>query len=277
MEAVILRFSVKMNRVIIFIVVVLLAASCGSNDQAVNSGNHATMPEQEKILREQIEKHPDSAMLRENLIQYFRDNSNYTKAIGETDALLKSDSNNERLLYIKATLLSENDDTLQAIKTWEKLIMVEPRPEYLMSVGTLYAFSKDPRALDVADLLANAKSNAKYQSLFISGLYYNSINEQAKATVYFDQCIALDYTNTLAYREKAIAEYDMGKYLDALKTLELALAVKSSYDEAYYWMGRCYEKLGKKEAAIDNYKQALQLSPNYIEAKDALAKMGVRM
>lgn len=277
MEAVILRFSVKMNRVIIFIVVGLLAASCGSNDQAVNSGNHATMPQQEKILREQIEKHPDSAMLRENLIQYFRDNSNYTKAIGETDALLKSDSNNERLLYIKATLLSENDDTLQAIKTWEKLIMVEPRPEYLMSVGTLYAFSKDPRALDVADLLANAKSNAKYQSLFISGLYYNSINEQAKAAVYFDQCIALDYTNTLAYREKAIAEYDMGKYLDALKTLELALAVKSSYDEAYYWMGRCYEKLGKKEAAIDNYKQALQLSPNYIEAKDALAKMGVRM
>lgn len=276
MQAVILRFSAKMKRLTSFIIVILLA-SCGNNDQTGNAGSMAAMPEQEKILREQIEKHPDSAILKENLIQYFRDNANYTKAIGETDALLKSDSNSERLLYIKATLLTENDDTLRAIKAWEKLINIIPRPEYMMSIGTLYAFSKDPKALAVADFLADPRAHAKYQSLFISGLYYNSINEQAKAATYFDQCIALDYTNTLAYREKAIAEYGMGKYLDALKTLELALAVKSSYDEAYYWMGRCYEKLGKKAEAIDNYKQALQLSPNYVEAKDALAKMGVKM
>ena len=67
----------------------------------------------------------------------------------------------------------------------------------------------------------------------------------------------------------------MGKYLDALKTLELALAVKKTYDEAYYWMGRCYEKLGKREEAIENYRTALQLTPDYIEAKDALGKIGV--
>jgi cytochrome c-type biogenesis protein CcmH/NrfG len=40
-------------------------------------------------------------------------------------------------------------------------------------------------------------------------------------------------------------------------------------------MGRCYEKLGKKEDAVEFYRTALQLSPDYIEAKDALAKLGV--
>ena len=40
-------------------------------------------------------------------------------------------------------------------------------------------------------------------------------------------------------------------------------------------MGRCFEKLGNKEEAIENYKQALVLSPDYVEAKDALAKLGV--
>ena len=30
-----------------------------------------------------------------------------------------------------------------------------------------------------------------------------------------------------------------------------------------------------KEEAIENYKMALQLSPDYVEAKDALGKMGI--
>ena len=71
-----------------------------------------------------------------------------------------------------------------------------------------------------------------------------------KAINYFDTCISLDYTYTLAYREKAICFYDLGKYLDALKVLEIVLAVKKDYDEAYYWMGRCFEKLGLKKEAI---------------------------
>ncbi len=234
------------------------------------------MPEKEKQLREQISQYPDSLVLKENLVQYFRDNGNYSQAIAETDKALVKDSASERLLYMKATLYSENDDTLNAIKAWERLIKVRPDPEYLMSLGTLYAFSKDPLALAMGDLLMSpAGGNAQYQGLFIKGLYCNSIGDKKNAVVFFDNCISIDYTNVMAYREKAIAEYDLGQYVDALKTLELALALKKDYDEAYYWAGRCYEKLGKKEEAVENYKMALQLSPDYVEAKDALGKMGV--
>jgi tetratricopeptide (TPR) repeat protein len=40
-------------------------------------------------------------------------------------------------------------------------------------------------------------------------------------------------------------------------------------------MGRCYEKLDRKKEAIQNYQLALQIDPDYIEAKDALGKLGV--
>jgi tetratricopeptide (TPR) repeat protein len=237
--------------------------------------NKSAVPGEEKELREKIAAYPDSLLLKEKLIQYFRDNSNYGQAVAEADYALKKDGNNERLWYMKATLLSENDDTLPAIKAWEKAIAINPNPEYLLSVGTLYAFTKNPAALSVADSLMLPGVNATNQALFIKGLYYNSTGDKIKAVQFFDKCIAMDYTNTLAYREKAIAEYDLGKYNNALKTLQLALTVKKTYDEAYYWMGRCFEKLGKKEEAIDNYKQAMVLSPDYAEAKDALAKLGV--
>lgn len=258
-----------MNKIIILFSAIAFVA-CNNNN------NNADLPEKEKQLREQISQYPDSLILKENLVQYFRDNGNYSQAIAETDKALQKDSMNERLLYIKATLHSENDDTLKAINTWERLIRVRPDPQYLMSLGTLYAFSKDPLALAMGDLLMSpAGGNAQYQGLFIKGLYYNSIGDKKNAVVFFDNCISIDYTNVMAYREKAIAEYDLAQYVDALKTLELALTLKKDYDEAYYWAGRCYEKLGKKEEAVENYKMALQLSPDYVEAKDALGKMGI--
>jgi tetratricopeptide (TPR) repeat protein len=254
-----------MNKIFFFFLVLLLGA-CKSN---------INMPEQEKKLRDEIEQHPDSLLLKENLIQYFRENSNYGQAIGEAGNALKKDSSNERLWYIKATLHAENDDTLQAINAFENAVRIKSRPEYIMSLGTLYAFSKNPLAIAMADLLMAGGAAGQYNSLFIKGLYHSSTGDKTTAAAFFDNCISLDYTNTLAYREKAVCQYDAGKYLDALKTLELAVTVKKTYDEAYYWMGRCYEKLERKKEAMENYQLALQIDPNYIEAKDALAKMGV--
>lgn len=260
-------------------IVLFLVAACCIHYSCNNSGStdaDSTVPPAEKELRDRIAQYPDSLLLKEKLIQYFRGNGNYGQAIAEADYELKKDSSNERLWYIKATLLSENDDTLQAIKAWEKTIDINPNPEYLLSLGTLYAFTKNPSALSVANSLMMPGINARNQALFIKGLYYSSTGDKIKAINFFDTCISMDYTNMLAYREKAICLYDVNKYLDALKVLELAVAVKKDYDEAYYWMGRCYEKLTLKKEAIQNYQLALQLSPDYIEAKDALGKLGLK-
>jgi tetratricopeptide (TPR) repeat protein len=265
-----------MNKYIVFFFVAAACTYCSCTNNSGSAENNSTVAAAEKELRNLIAEYPDSLLLKEKLIQYFRDNSNYGQAIVETDYAIIKDSSNERLWYIKATLLSENDDTLQAIKAWEKTIHINPNPEYLLSLGTLYAFTKNQSALSVADSLMLPGANAKNQALFIKGLYYNSTGDKIKAVHFFDTCISLDYTYTLAYREKAICLYDLEKYPDALKVLELAMAVKKDYDEAYYWMGRCYEKLGLKKEAIQNYQQALQLSPDYIEAKDALGKLGIK-
>ena len=259
----------------IFFVFAMLFFSCNNNNDTTGNNSRTEIPAEEKQLREAITEHPDSLVLTENLVQYFRNNENYSQAIAETEKALQKDSINEKLWYMKATLLSENDDTTKAIAAWEKIIKISPRPEYLMSLGTLYAFTKDPLALAMGDLLMSPMGKSVNQGLFIKGLYYTNIGDKINAIAFFDKCLSLDYTNLLAYREKAMAEYDLGKYLEALKTLDLSLAVKKTYDEAYYWMGRCYEKLGKKEEAVDNYKMALQISPDYVEPKDALGKMGI--
>ena len=266
-----------MNK-ILFAFLAVIFFSCNNNmaDEKKISNNTA-MPEQEKNLRALMEQYPDSLLLKENLIQYFRENGNYEQAITETGYALQKDSMNARLWYMKATLLSENEDTLQAIKAWEKVVDLNPLPENLLSLGSLYALSKNSLALTMADALLMApKANAQVQALFIKGLYYSTTGDKTQAIIFFDKCLSLNYSFLFAYREKAICLYDLGKYLDALKVLELSLAVKKENEEAYYWMGRCFEKLSKKEEAIQNYQLALQFDPNYIEAKDALGKLGIK-
>ena len=79
-----------------------------------------------------------------------------------------------------------------------------------------------------------------------------------------------------AYREKGIALYDLGKYEEALAVLNKAVTLQNNFDEGYYWLGRCFEKLNKPKEAFEAYKMALLYSPDYMEAKETLAKLQSR-
>ncbi|MEO7767624.1 MAG: tetratricopeptide repeat protein [Ferruginibacter sp.] len=253
--------------------VAVVITSCSDNvvqtDPIVN--------DHETHLRELISKYPDSLLLKENLVQYFRDNGDYHQALAETDNVLKKDSLNARFLDMKGTLHFEKGDTMNAIRAFEKAVSIKQVPEYIISLGSLYAQTKNPLALKVGDeLLHLPLVDAQKKGYFIKGLFFSYTGDKIKAIAFFNTCLKIDYRDLLAYREKAICLYDLGKYSTALDELEKAVAVKKTFDEGYYWMGRCYEKLDKGKEAIDNYQLALQIDPDYKEAKDALQKMETR-
>ncbi len=264
-----------MNKAILFLLSVVLF-SCGNNAVEKQPGTNSPMPEQEKKLRNLIAQYPDSLKLGNNLVDYFATNGDYESAIKENNLLLKNNSGNSQLWDAKARLHFLNQDTAGAIKAMEKTVAIEPRPEYIISLATIYAQTKNPAAIALADtILTRSNGKGALQATFIKGLYYSSAGETEKAISFFDQCLKIDYTYLDAYREKAITFYNAGKYLDALKVLELEQSLSTTNEEAYYWTGRCFEKLGKKEQAIQNYQLALQVDKDYAEAKDALAKLGV--
>jgi len=255
------------------LIMAILFASCNGKDNnktVVLTDSSAI----EKQWKDAISAHPDSLLLKENLIQYYRDNGEYDLAIAFTDDVIKKDSNNARLWKIKATLHVEDEDTTNAIHALEKAMKINPDPEYIIDLGTLYAETKNAKALDIAHaLLAEKKEKTVKEAYFIRGLYYNYSGDKTKAISNMDSCLALDYTYMLAYREKAIALYDLGKYEPALSVLDKALTLQNNFDEGYYWRGRCLEKLKRTGDAIEAYKTALLYSPEYIEAQQALSRL----
>ena len=60
-----------------------------------------------------------------------------------------------------------------------------------------------------------------------------------------------------AYREKAIALYELDKYDEAIAVLHRALTVDVAYDEAYYWLGRCSQQQNKLKEAEEKTKEYL--------------------
>lgn len=228
----------------------------------------------EKQLKEAVVKYPDSTLLIENLVQYYRENQNYDQALNITDSILKKDSTKQKWWEIKATLQYETDDTVAAIQSFERAVGIQPFPDLLISLGSLYAQTRNPGALMVSDALRNSPEQ-KYnkEAYFIKGLYYNYTASKPKAIRYFDSCLQIDHTYMFAYREKAIALYDLRNYTEAVKVLEKAVTLRNSYEEAHYWLGRCQEKLGNVEEAKLSYQNALLYDKDYVEAREALDRL----
>lgn len=226
-----------------------------------------------EYLKQDIKKYPDSLLLVEKLIQYYRETGAYDSALAVTEQAIDKGADIHGLWSIRGTLHYENGDTLNAIRSFEQAIEIYPLPDYLIALGTIYAQNRDSKALAVANSLIGqdpATSKTAKDAYFIKGLYYNVTGDKKRAIALFDSSINLDYNYMFAYREKAIAFYDQGKFKEALQVLEKAVEVQNNFDEGYYWMGNCYKKLNKKEEAIENYKRALFYDKNFIEARDSL-------
>jgi tetratricopeptide (TPR) repeat protein len=256
-----------------FSIVILVFVACNSGDKTVNP---PPANEQNAIqsIKNEIKEHPDSLMLKENLIEAYRNQGYYDSAISIANQEIKKDSGSAYLWNIKASLYFENNDTMNAINSLKHAIDIYPLPEYLVALGTVYAEIKDPKSLLIADELLSAnKIKSGKDAYFIKGLYYNYMNEPKKAIANLDSCLSLDFTYMYAYREKGIALYTEKKYEDALKVLKRAVTIQNNFDEGYYWMGKCYEKLNKKDEAIQSYQNALLYDKDFIEARKALTRL----
>ncbi|HEY4150467.1 MAG TPA: tetratricopeptide repeat protein, partial [Chitinophagaceae bacterium] len=75
------------------------------------------------------------------------------------------------------------------------------------------------------------------------------------------------------YLEKGMIFYRQKNYDEALKEFQYASKISYTNADSYYWTGRCYEAIGKKEEALDYYTQAVQFDRDFTEAKEAIKRL----
>jgi tetratricopeptide (TPR) repeat protein len=262
----------KLKNISLFLLAGLFSCSSKKNEAPAR---YIPATSVETQLKNDIARFPDSLLLKESLIQLYRDSGKYELALEAVNSEIAKDSSNPKLWDMKAVLHFEEGDTTGSILAFEKALGIASNPADIVSLGILYAQTKNPKALQLADqLLTRYLSFGEKQAFFIKGLYHSFTGEKVKSIDFFDRCISIDFTYMDAYREKAIALYDLAKYNEAVEVLKKATTLQNSFDEGYYYLGKCFEKLNNKQEAIDAYRKALMYSPDYTEAKEALQGLG---
>lgn len=253
---------------------ILLLFACNTNNNNNINKEIISTKTLADSLTDVIIQHPDSLLLKENLIQYYREQNNYEKAIKSTRGFIFNDSLNPRLWHIYAVLLLEQKDTVQAINTFRKTIDLYPNNVDLTYLASIYANQKNDKALIIANLLLkDFKEISEKDAFFIKGLYYTNTNNKSAAITYFNQCLALDFNFMEAYREKAIALADLKKHKEAIVVLIKATTLNNHYDEGYFYLGEFYKKINNNSAAIESYNMAILYNPDNMEAKEALSQI----
>ncbi len=266
-----------MNRVLFILIFSLTTfISCRQSPEnetkIINKNDSINFNADENKLLNNIKLFPDSLLLKENLIQYYRDISNDSSALKATNDFIENDSLNSRLWHIKAILFIENDDTSNAINCFEKAIDILPSSSDIVYLGIIYAYKKNIKAITLSNnLIELFKDEYLKESFFIKGLYYSNTNNKTEAISFFDRSISESYTFMEAYREKAMALYDLKKFNEAIVVLTKATTIKNKYDEGYYYLGKCYEKINNPTMAADSYRRALLYNHENEEAAEALS------
>jgi tetratricopeptide (TPR) repeat protein len=220
---------------------------------------------------EQINLYPDSALLKESLIQLYRDSLDYEAALFYSDSLVKVDAENPRWWHIKGTLHFELHDTVSAIKSFSKAYMLNPNPIDGIYWARIMAFQSDANCVILCnELLQKFGKDIEKETYLIKGDYYNSIKNYDSAFLNYDSSMSASYTFMEAYLQKARLLMQLEKFDAAIAVLKKATIVQNNYDDGFYYLGKCYEKTKDTNAAIESYNRTLLINPDYTEALSAI-------
>ncbi len=226
------------------------------------------------LLNEGAAAFPENTEFNRRLGELYTQNGELEAGLEQYDYIIDKDSTNFEAWFDRGMLLSRMKDTASAIASLETSFALLPINYSGIPLASLYISRKDPRALEVCNiLLAKDSIEVQAEPVFMKGVYYAETKDYDKALTLFDECIKRDWKMTEAYIEKGIILYERKKYEDAMKVFTLAGTVSNSDADVYYWMGRCFEATGDRDNARANYQRAFALDETFLEARDGIRRL----
>lgn len=269
-----------MKRIAFLIGIIITFFACNNaeeNKQQVNESAKNSSAQFLQSFKQQLQLFPDSAGLRLQYAFALDSAGMYRQSLQQVDSLTAKDSMNYGLWFAKGNIAEDAQDTLLALKSYSKAAHIYESPDVLLALANLYAEQKDKRAIIFCSRVKALGLGREYDAncSFITGVYYARTHDRNNALKYFDACIKNNYTYMEAYIEKGLLYFDAKQYDNALGVFQLASTVNNLYADAYYYQARCYEMMNKKDSAVLNFKQSLQIDPTMKEARKHLKELNV--
>ena len=204
---------------------------------------------------------------------------NYDLAREHINEALKQNEYNAYAYYLRGRMYKAQRDTATAASSYKTAIEVDPDYyDAYIEVGLLYAAQKNDLAKEYYNSAIDIKPRsieAWYdKAMFLQETGSKRKDKYQEAFACYDTILHIDPGFIAAHFNKGFIwlEY-LQKYDSAEVEFSKAITKYPSYYQAYYNRGLCYESLNRKKDAEADYRQALQLEPQYSDAARALDRL----
>jgi tetratricopeptide (TPR) repeat protein len=188
-------------------------------------------------------------------------------AIENCNKAIALDSTFYQAYYVKGLAMKKTRNFNGAIAAYQGAI--RQNPGYVEAYDALGGIYRQTNQADKAiavyqKAVENDPSSAK---IFygMGAVFQNNKRDYAKAVENFRKATQLDPEYDLAYYSLGVSLTELGKFNEAIMSIEQALAVtsKKSWPDANYRLSVAYNKLGNCNEALDHAATAMQQKKNH--------------
>ena len=198
----------------------------------------------------------------------------YTNCAENVQKVLDLDPRNADAYYLKGVVLDENGQPAKALASFRQAVQFDPAHfDALMHLGYASIESKPGMATDYFNSALKVNP-ASLEAMYNLGMLYQENGKPEKALEMYASMLKINPVNKLAlYNSGYVNLVYLQKYPAGTEFFAKAIAVDSTYAEAFYNRGYCYELSGNPAKARQDYEKALKLKANDPRSVQALNRL----
>ena len=231
----------------------------------------STNSEKTKLhLLKAIELKPNYYAAMSLLGKYYLARQQYKEAVDSYTKLLNEPEFSDESYVMIAVAYKEQKDTLKAEAFIDKALTVNPQNFDAVMQKVLILFNRNDAQLLQWSNKAIRMNEFSDEALYTHALILQKQQKYSDAVGYYERVIKVNPNHTLAHYNVAVIQSLFENYEEAIDWSDKALDLNPEFAQAIALKGYCYEKMGNKKAALQEYKAALSVDPSLKSAKEGL-------
>lgn len=226
-----------------------------------------------KTMQQAAEMHPERIPTLLKLCEFQLILRQYAESMKTIARVLELDSESGDAYFMFGMNYKELGDTNRAINSFQTA--VELNPDLIdgwINLGKLHTSINSPIAGRFFETALRIDPN-NVLALHAQADYYTEQNRLMDAIEVYKKINIIDQQYEQGYFNSALIYMDLDSIAKAQQLFDLTIKVDPLHVRAYYYRGISSEMLGETQKAKADYQQVLKLSPDYNQAKEALARL----
>lgn len=197
------------------------------------------------------------------------------QSLSTLNYIIKDHPQNAEAFYMLGMNFKEMKDDTRAINSFQRAVELDASlSDGWIILGELHAQRDDPAALSYYKngKMANPKSLAARHAL---AYYLQDHNQEEKAIAEYEELIHLDKNYGSAYLNMGILLLEKDSVQKAHNQFRILTEIEPTNAVAHFYTGITYEYMGDTLKARMSYENAINLDPNYKNAKTQIEKLSL--